>query len=375
MDNKMLSEALISMLGAGNVRTGELMKTHTTFRIGGAADYYVTPQAEKQIADVIAFLKKSDIKYIVIGNGSNILVSDEGFRGVVVELGDGFSDYEFLQDSQDNSDEVLVKASAGMKLTRLGNQLAANGIAGFEFATGIPGCIGGAVRMNAGAYGGEFKDILVSAKVIDDEGVIRELSADELELGYRTSIVAKSNMIVLEATLKLRKGEPDIIRNNISELAAKRRQKQPLEYPSAGSTFKRPKGYFAAKLIEDAGLKGCARGGAQVSEKHAGFVVNKGDATAKDVCELTDYIKSEVMEKEFDVIKPHKNKKGNRQFTKADVDNFHLIYHLVKEKGMTLKGAQQQLKNRKDETELHFEVIKRLKGIKEELLSIKSQLP
>ena len=223
MDNKMLSEALISMLGAGNVRTGELMKTHTTFRIGGAADYYVTPQAEKQIADVIAFLKKSDIRYIVIGNGSNILVSDEGFRGVVVELGDGFSDYEFLQDSQDNSDEVLVKASAGMKLTRL------------EFATGIPGCIGGAVRMNAGAYGGEFKDILVSAKVIDDEGVIRELSADELELGYRTSIVAKSNMIVLEATLKLRKGEPDIIRNNISELAAKRRQKQPLEYPSAGS--------------------------------------------------------------------------------------------------------------------------------------------
>lgn len=255
MDNKMLSEALISMLGAGNVRTGELMKTHTTFRIGGAADYYVTPQAEKQIADVIAFLKKSDIKYIVIGNGSNILVSDEGFRGVVVELGDGFSDYEFLQDSQDNSDEVLVKASAGMKLTRLGNQLAANGIAGFEFATGIPGCIGGAVRMNAGAYGGEFKDILVSAKVIDDEGIIRELSADELELGYRTSIVAKSNMIVLEATLKLRKGEPDIIRNNISELAAKRRQKQPLEYPSAGSTFKRPEGYFAAKLIEDEVLR------------------------------------------------------------------------------------------------------------------------
>ena len=181
------------------------------------------------LPDDILFLKKSDIKYIVIGNGSNILVSDEGFRGVVVELGDGFSDYEFLQDSQDNSDEVLVKASAGMKLTRLGNQLAANGIAGFEFATGIPGCIGGAVRMNAGAYGGEFKDILVSAKVIDDEGVIRELSADELELGYRTSIVAKSNMIVLEATLKLRKGEPDIIRNNISELAAKRRQK-PVSY-------------------------------------------------------------------------------------------------------------------------------------------------
>lgn len=300
MDNKMLSEALISMLGAGNVRTGELMKTHTTFRIGGAADYYVTPQAEKQIADVIAFLKKSDIRYIVIGNGSNILVSDEGFRGVVVELGDGFSDYEFLQDSQDNSDEVLVKASAGMKLTRLGNQLAANGIAGFEFATGIPGCIGGAVRMNAGAYGGEFKDILVSAKVIDDEGVIRELSADELELGYRTSIVAKSNMIVLEATLKLRKGEPDIIRNNISELAAKRRQKQPLEYPSAGSTFKRPEGYFAGKLIQDAGLKGYRVGGAMVSEKHSGFVINYDNATATDIINLMKDVRKKVYE-EFQV--------------------------------------------------------------------------
>lgn len=300
MDNKMLSEALISMLGAGNVRTGELMKTHTTFRIGGAADYYVTPQAEKQIADVIAFLKKSDIKYIVIGNGSNILVSDEGFRGVVVELGDGFSDYEFLQDSQDNSDEVLVKASAGMKLTRLGNQLAANGIAGFEFATGIPGCIGGAVRMNAGAYGGEFKDILVSAKVIDDEGIIRELSADELELGYRTSIVAKSNMIVLEATLKLRKGEPDIIRNNISELAAKRRQKQPLEYPSAGSTFKRPEGYFAGKLIMDAGLRGYLVGEAQVSEKHCGFVINRGNATAADVRTLMQNV-ADIVEEKFGV--------------------------------------------------------------------------
>lgn len=300
MDNKMLSEALISMLGAVNVRTGELMKTHTTFRIGGAADYYVTPQAEKQIADVIAFLKKSDIKYIVIGNGSNILVSDEGFRGVVVELGDGFSDYEFLQDSQDNSDEVLVKASAGMKLTRLGNQLAANGIAGFEFATGIPGCIGGAVRMNAGAYGGEFKDILVSAKVIDDEGIIRELSADELELGYRTSIVAKSNMIVLEATLKLRKGEPDIIRNNISELAAKRRQKQPLEYPSAGSTFKRPEGYFAGKLIMDAGLRGYLVGEAQVSEKHCGFVINRGNATAADVRTLMQNV-ADIVEEKFGV--------------------------------------------------------------------------
>lgn len=309
MGNKMLSDALISMLGDGNVRADEPMKLHTTFRIGGAADYYVTPQTEKQVTDVIAFLKKSDIAYIVIGNGSNILVSDDGFRGVVVELGDAFGSYEIVQDSmQTGLEDVIVRASAGMKLTRLGNQLAANGIAGFEFATGIPGCIGGAVRMNAGAYGGEFKDILVSAKVIDDTGTVRELSVDELELGYRTSIIAKSNMIVLDAVLRLKKGKPDAIKKNILELAAKRREKQPLEYPSAGSTFKRPEGYFAAKLIEDAGLKGCCRGGAQVSEKHAGFVVNKGNATAKDVCELTDYIKRVVMEKtgvklELEIVK------------------------------------------------------------------------
>ena len=283
MDNKMLSEALISMLGAGNVRTGELMKTHTTFRIGGAADYYVTPQAEKQIADVIAFLKKSDIKYIVIGNGSNILVSDEGFRGVVVELGDGFSDYEFLQDSQDNSDEVLVKASAGMKLTRLGNQLAANGIAGFEFATGIPGCIGGAVRMNAGAYGGEMKDVLVEATVLDTEGNVRTLKNEELELGYRHSIVKEKNYIVLEAVIELKKG------------------KQPLDRPSAGSTFKRPEGHFAGKLIMDAGLRGFQVGGAQVSEKHCGFVVNAGGATAEDVLNLVKAVQKKVQD-EFGIL-------------------------------------------------------------------------
>ena len=301
MDNKMLSEALISMLGAGNVRTGELMKTHTTFRIGGAADYYVTPQAEKQIADVIAFLKKSDIKYIVIGNGSNILVSDEGFRGVVVELGDGFSDYEFLQDSQDNSDEVLVKASAGMKLTRLGNQLAANGIAGFEFATGIPGCIGGAVRMNAGAYGGEMKDVLVEATVLDTEGNVRTLKNEELELGYRHSIVKEKNYIVLEAVIELKKGSADSIKAVMDDLKEKRVSKQPLDRPSAGSTFKRPEGHFAGKLIMDAGLRGFQVGGAQVSEKHCGFVVNAGGATAEDVLNLVKAVHKKVQD-EFGIL-------------------------------------------------------------------------
>jgi len=276
------------------------MKKHISFRVGGPADILVKPRTEEQIAKVVKLLKEENVPYIVIGNGSNLLVKDGGVRGVVIEISDNFNDF--------NIDGNIVNIQSGALLSFVGKSVLRAELKGFEFAAGIPGTLGGALAMNAGAYGGEFKDILVSAKVIDDEGVIRELPADELELGYRTSIVAKSNMIVLEATLKLRKGEPDIIRNNISELAAKRRQKQPLEYPSAGSTFKRPEGYFAAKLIEDAGLKGCARGGAQVSEKHAGFVVNKGDATAKDVCELTDYIKSEVMEKfgvglELEVVK------------------------------------------------------------------------
>ena len=310
MDNKMLSEALISMLGAGNVRTGELMKTHTTFRIGGAADYYVTPQAEKQIADVIAFLKKSDIKYIVIGNGSNILVSDEGFRGVVVELGDGFSDYEFLQDSQDNSDEVLVKASAGMKLTRLGNQLAANGIAGFEFATGIPGCIGGAVRMNAGAYGGEMKDVLVRVTVLEEDDKIHVIEKDDLELGYRTSIIAKKGYTVLGAEIELQEGEKEAIRTRMNELKEKRVTKQPLEYPSAGSTFKRPEGYFAGKLVQDAGLRGFRVGDAMVSEKHCGFVINAGEATAAQVDELMKQVSAKVREQFGVTLEPEVKRLG-----------------------------------------------------------------
>lgn len=297
MDNKMLSEALISMLGAGNVRTGELMKTHTTFRIGGAADYYVTPQAEKQIADVIAFLKKSDIKYIVIGNGSNILVSDEGFRGVVVELGDGFSDYEFLQDSQDNSDEVLVKASAGMKLTRLGNQLAANGIAGFEFATGIPGCIGGAVRMNAGAYGGEMKDIIVETKCLTPSGEIVTLSNEEQEFSYRHSIFMENRYIVLETKIKLQKGNKDEIKAKMDDYAQQRKEKQPISLPSAGSTFKRGTDFVTAKVIDECGLKGFSIGDAQVSTKHAGFVVNNGNATAEAVLRLIEHVQKVVLEK------------------------------------------------------------------------------
>ena len=313
MSQNDLLEKLKDIAGESQVRTDEPMSSHTTFRIGGTADYFVMPSSVEELQAIIRLLKKSDMNYYVIGNGSNLLVGDKGFRGVIIQLSDAFDKVEYI-------DDVTVKAMSGMKLSRLGNRLSDKGLAGFEFATGIPGTIGGAVRMNAGAYGGEIKDIIVSAEpsltkmsanknfyTLDLQKQWQQLTGS-YSLPQAGICIMKYGYIVVSATLKLSKGNTDEIKENIKELSQKRRVKQPLEYPSAGSTFKRPEGYFAAKLIEDAGLKGCARGGAQVSEKHAGFVVNKGDATAKDVCELTDYIKSEVMEKfgvglELEVVK------------------------------------------------------------------------
>lgn len=239
-----LLKGLRDITGESQVKVDEPMSIHTTFRIGGTADYFVMPSSISELQSVLHLLKKSDIEYYVIGNGSNLLVGDGGFRGVIIQLSDTFDDVEYI-------DDVTVKVMSGMKLSRLGNQLADKGLAGFEFATGIPGTIGGAVRMNAGAYGGEIKDIIVSADVLDLDGNVKTLDKDELELGYRTSCIMKNGYIVLSATLKLQKGDTATIKENIRELSVKRRTKQPLEYPSAGSTFKRPEGYFAAKLIED----------------------------------------------------------------------------------------------------------------------------
>lgn len=301
MDNNELLDNLKLIVGDTQVRTGEHMNIHTTFRIGGCADYYVQPSSIEELQSLIQFLNKSDIEYCVIGNGSNLLVSDKGIRGVVIQLSDTFDEVEYI-------DDVTVKVMSGMMLSRLGNKLADKGLAGFEFATGIPGSVGGAVRMNAGAYGGEIKDIIVSADVLDRSGRLISLSRDELELGYRTSCIAAMDYIVVSAVFRLQKGDTDTIKALIKELAVKRRAKQPLEYPSAGSTFKRPQGFFAAKLIEDAGLKGVSVGGAMVSEKHSGFVVNTGNATAKDVCMLTDMVKDKVKQQsgvdlELEVIK------------------------------------------------------------------------
>lgn len=298
--NKSLENRLKLIAGDSNVRCDEPMSSHCTFRAGGTAKYYVIPDEYKKVRDVLRLCVEENIPYYVIGNGSNLLVQDDGFDGVIIEIDSALAKIEI------NGNEIVAKA--GAKLSKIAVKALNESLTGFEFAHGIPGNLGGAVTMNAGAYGGEMKDVLKWVKVLDNNGEMKTLKAEELELGYRTSIIVKEKMIVLEACIELHEGNRDEIEMHMKELMAKRKEKQPLEYPSAGSTFKRPEGYFAAKLIEDAGLKGCARGGAQVSEKHAGFVVNKGDATAKDVCELTDYIKSEVMEKfgvglELEVVK------------------------------------------------------------------------
>ena len=279
---------LINITGKDNVRINEPMKNHTTFKIGGPAQYYVTPESVTQIQEVVSLCKDKNIPLHVIGNGSNILVGDDGVDGVVLALFNTFSDYEI----KDN----VITAQAGMSLIKLAVIALREGLTGLEFASGIPGSVGGAVYMNAGAYDGQMKDVVTSVTVLDEAGDIRILGRDELDMGYRTSTVAKHNMIVLQVIIELKAGDKEQIKDRMNQLSELRKQKQPLEYPSAGSTFKRPEGYFAGKLIADAGLKGYSIGGAAVSEKHAGFVVNMGGATAKDVVELTDYIKKRIIE-------------------------------------------------------------------------------
>lgn len=279
---------LINITGKDNVRINEPMKNHTTFKIGGPAQYYVTPESVTQIQEVVSLCRDMNIPLHVIGNGSNILVGDDGVDGVVLALFNTFSDYEI----KDN----VITAQAGMSLIKLAVIALREGLTGLEFASGIPGSVGGAVYMNAGAYDGQMKDVVTSVTVLDEAGNIRILGRDELDMGYRTSAVAKHNMIVLQVIIELKAGDKEQIKDRMNQLSELRKQKQPLKYPSAGSTFKRPEGFFAGKLIADAGLKGYSIGGAAVSEKHAGFVVNMGGATAKDVVELTDYIKKRIIE-------------------------------------------------------------------------------
>lgn len=271
------------------LKEGELLRNHTTFRIGGAAKYFAVPKNEEEIMEAVDFAIVKDLPYYILGKGSNVLFADEGYSGVIIEIGAGMEKVERIGDTG-------IRAQAGVSLSALAAFAAREGLSGLEFAAGIPGTLGGAVTMNAGAYGGEMKDVIVSAKVMDEEGIVRKLSCEELELGYRTSIVQKKQLVVLEAEFLLNPGTTEEIQNTMKELNAKRREKQPLEYPSAGSTFKRPEGYFAGKLIEDAGLRGYRVGDAQVSEKHCGFVVNRGNATCAEVLQLIEEVQKKVKE-------------------------------------------------------------------------------
>lgn len=283
-----LYEELCSIAGEGNVLKDEPMAIHTTFRIGGPADYFVMPREVDAVRKIVHLCREEQIPYYVVGNGSNLLVGDRGFRGVIIQI------YKNMDRISVEGQEIRVQAGALLSKTAAAALEA--GLAGLEFASGIPGTVGGAVRMNAGAYGGEMKQVLKSASVLTPEGEVRTLPADEMKLGYRTSIVSKMDYIVLEAVLELTAGSKDEIRFRMDELKEKRVSKQPLEYGSAGSTFKRPEGYFAGKLIQDAGLRGFRVGNAQVSEKHCGFVINRGGATANEVAELMDEVVRRVEE-------------------------------------------------------------------------------
>ncbi|EOU1912569.1 UDP-N-acetylmuramate dehydrogenase [Clostridium perfringens] len=267
------------------------MSEHIYFRVGGPADILVTPVNEEQVVNTLKLCREYNVPYFILGNGSNILVKDGGISGVVIK---------FNKLNKITTEGNCVIAQSGALLKDVSKAALENNLRGFEFACGIPGSIGGAVFMNAGAYDGEMAHVIKSARVIDENCNIKNLTKEELELGYRSSIVMKKGYVVIEATVELESGEYASIKDKIDDLTNRRESKQPLEYPSAGSTFKRPEGYFAGKLIQDSGLKGFSIGGAAVSEKHSGFVINKGGATAKDVLDVIAHVQKTVKEN-FDV--------------------------------------------------------------------------
>ena len=280
---------MMDIIDEKRLYTDEPMKKHTTFRVGGNADFFVIPKSVEEVKQTIMLCVEQDMPYYILGNGSNLLVGDKGYRGVVIQI--------YKEMNNIFVDGQKIKVQAGALLSKIGSVALEAGLTGFEFAAGIPGTMGGAVVMNAGAYGGEMKDVLEEVTVLTKEGEVLILSKEQLDMGYRTSVVAKKDYIVLKATIALELGDRDAIKARMDELKVQRTTKQPLEFPSAGSTFKRPEGYFAGKLIQDAGLRGFQVGGAQVSEKHCGFVINKGDATAADIVELMKQVSERVKEK------------------------------------------------------------------------------
>ena len=280
-------EKLRKIVNEGELWVNEPMSAHTTFRIGGPADFLVTPGTAGQLKEILALCREENQPFFILGNGSNLLVGDRGYSGTMICLS---------RLSAVETEGTCIRAQAGALLSKIAREACERSLAGFEFAAGIPGSLGGAVVMTAGAYGGELKDVLVNVTVMDREGNILKKTPEELCMGYRTSSVLSEEYVVLEAEINLEKGDRRLIRARMDDLAARRREKQPLEYPSAGSTFKRPEGYFAGKLIDDAGLRGFRVGGAQVAEKHCGFVINREQATAADVMELCRRVSGAVKE-------------------------------------------------------------------------------
>lgn len=272
------------------------MAEKTTFRTGGKADIFVTPSNAEELKNVIKCLYENSCPYYVLGNGSNVLVSDSGLRRPVIHIGKTTSEIGIFED--------CIRVSAGAALSSAARAAMQNSLAGMEFASGIPGTVGGALIMNAGAYGGEMKQITEAVSYIDPSGEEHIASNDEMEFSYRRSALSDTDCIITGAVLKLSRGEKDEINEKMQELARLRREKQPLEFPSAGSTFKRPEGYFAGTLIEQTGLKGYTIGGAQVSEKHAGFIINRGGATTADILALINYVRGAVFEKHSVELEP-----------------------------------------------------------------------
>ena len=288
MNTDLLYKALSSAAGAANVREDEPMNAHTTFRIGGPADYFVMPQHARDVAATLEACRQLDVPTYIVGRGSNLLIADAGLRGVVVQIAGNLASVTMSPDG-------TVVADAGVSNSKVASMACRDSFAGYEFAAGIPGTVGGASIMNAGAYGGEFKDVARKVVCLDSDGEIHEVSREGANWGYRHSMMLDEGMVVLSVELQLHEDDQVAIQQRMDELARRRTDKQPLDMPSAGSTFKRPEGYFAGKLIQDAGLQGYAVGGAEVSRKHAGFVVNKGGATADDVARVIHHVQEVVL--------------------------------------------------------------------------------
>lgn len=290
MDNKKLYMEILDIVSIKDIKCNEQMKNHTTLKVGGNADYLIEPRTEKQLVELIRLFVQNNIPYYVIGRGSNLLVKDEGVRGVIIKLTDNYKGID--------KEDFILNIKAGTPIAEVSKYAYKNKLTGLEFASGIPGTIGGAVAMNAGAYGGEIKDIIVSAKIIDDVGNVRVLTKEELNLSYRHSIISENpKYIVLSVQLELKSGNQDEIYNEMYSRAIKRTLSQPLDKCNCGSTFKRPKDMFAGKLIEECGLKGYKHNGVEVSDKHAGFIVNNGQSTATDMLYVIDYVRNEVKNK------------------------------------------------------------------------------